>query len=123
MLTFYPTNNAFDIKLKGSPEDQGLRFIDKGYKTAPSFFVTDVMPVLMKYIHNNFDVTNSKLFWKNLAQKGLDMEEKASNVSKNTRSGSKCGHCQRKIGKKGTVQCRSCFNINLVECITDISES
>ena len=42
MLTFYPTNNALDIKLKGGPDEINRVFADKGYKTAPAFFVTTI---------------------------------------------------------------------------------
>ena len=82
MLTFYPTNNSFDIKMKGGPSEVNRVFIDKGCKTAPSFFVTDVIPNLIQYVYKNFDVNKSKTYWKNLAKKGLDLEQRNSDLAK-----------------------------------------
>ena len=123
MLTFYPTNNAFDVKLKGESTKAGTVFIDKGCKTAPSFFVTTILPDLIKHIYGKFDVDKSKTYWKNLAKKGLEWEMKNSNIAKNTRGETKCGHCEKKIGKKASIQCSVCNTMNIVECLTDISES
>ena len=80
------------------------------------------MPDLMKYIYANFDVAKSKQYWTNLARKGLEFEN-SSEVARSTRNGSKCGHCEKKVGKRATIQCKTCFNLNLVECLSDISES
>ena len=38
VINFYPTTSSIDVRLKGSPKDSSLRFHDKGYKTAASFF-------------------------------------------------------------------------------------
>ena len=34
-----------------------------------------------------------------------------------------CGHCQKSIGSKIAIQCEGCKNLNLVECLSNISEN
>ena len=78
----------------------------------------------------------SKKYWGNLAKEGYIQEmnketetvseprnkKAVKKVNKVNKSKHKCGHCQKLIGQKVALQCESCDNLNLVECLKDIEE-
>ena len=93
------------------------------------------MPKFMDYLYSNFDVKGSKEYWGKLAHQGyVEQLKKGGAQPKNkTRFGrkntpqksnirSKCDHCNKLIGSKVAIQCDGCNNMNLVECLTCISD-
>ena len=117
-----------DIRLKGSPREGSEKFIDKGYRNAPTFFVEEVMPVLLAKIYARNNVDEVKKYWTDLARKGYENEEKKDTAAKKNKmnktkgSKAKCDHCMKIVGKKLVLQCKSCLNVNMEECLTNIEE-
>ena len=120
ILNFYPTTSAIDIRLKGNIQESSAKFVDKGYKTAPGFFVQEIMPNLMRKIGDNNDIEKSKLFWKDLAEKGYNIEKKKDMKPKSSKVKPKCDHCNKQVGTKVALQCHSCSNLNLIECLSNL---
>ena len=120
-LTLYPTKSSIDVRLKGNPKDVSRLFKDKGFMTGAAFFASKVLPKLVEYLYQHFDVPEIKLYWSNLAQQGLNHEFKK--LVKNPKFQAKCSHCKKKVGKKPTLQCKRCDKHVLEECVNHIEEN
>ena len=120
-ICFYHTNNVLDVKVTGNPRTAGEKFSEFGLKNGAYYFIKDVMPEIIDKINRNNDVEASKQYWSNLAKIGyLEEVKKDKKVVKGSKN--KCGHCNKTIGQKVAIQCESCDNLNLVECLRDIEE-
>ena len=140
-LRFYPTKNAFDISMTGANDNKAEKHVEFGMKNGALYFVDEVMPRFIEYLYLNFEVEKTKIFWGNLAKTGYEQELKkdgakgkgngkgkgkgkgAMNTPAKGKGKCGCGHCQKSIGSKIAIQCEGCKNLNLVECLSNISEN
>ena len=130
-LIFYHTNNSLDIKITGNPRNALEKFKDLRFRNGAVFFIEDVLPEVIKRLFRENDIETSKSFWSGLAKEGYFQEVNKEKEIIKRKQGTemkinrnekpkKCGHCQKMIGKKVALQCISCNNMNLVECLKDI---
>ena len=138
-LRYYPTKSAIDVAMTGSYEDKAEKYVEFGMKNGAQYFIEEVMPRFIDFLYQNFEVENTNDYWEHLAQTGFEHEmrkdgEKAKGKGKGKGKSSKnnpaktkekcgCGHCQKVIGSKIAIQCEGCSNMNLVECLSHISEN
>ena len=134
ILTSYPTSTAIDIKLGGKQENGMMKFIDKGNRNLPSFFVEVIMPAIMLKIEKEHDIEAAKKYWTTLAQKGFNLEDNKEKRKdpKNKKKGtkgkvtkkytSKCDHCQNFLGEKLTFPCNGCSANYCEDCVKKICD-